>query len=341
MTNYYSPFKICFHQDKIQALKEDPSSIIPAQVMLSITNKCNFDCKYCHNKIFFTRNDEELSYKVITEIIDDCVDMGVEVIQLTGGGEPSIHSDFKKIVNYIGEKGLRIGLVTNGTGLHQLGSEFQYFDWIRISIDANDEKSFNSYHKNSDIELYQKNMDIVEKIKKVNKNVVVGFSYIITKENFIGTSRAVDMARYYKFDNIRLTPVHTKNINHFDDYEIEDIIENIQLYKDLYENNNFKIFAQTDRFNYLETDGKKSFKECHYQDFVAFVGADGKLPPCCELQKQHSISDKTVNEERFKTLWKNRKRITVEECKRVCFFSKQNELINYLMQDKPEHVDFV
>ena len=41
--------------------------------------------------------NRKIPYEKCLEILDDCAEMGVKAIQITGGGEPSVHPDHTKI----------------------------------------------------------------------------------------------------------------------------------------------------------------------------------------------------------------------------------------------------
>jgi molybdenum cofactor biosynthesis enzyme MoaA len=53
------------------------------------------------------------------EILDDCVEMGVGAVQITGGGEPTVHADHPEIFRAVIDRGLDLALVTNGWAMRE------------------------------------------------------------------------------------------------------------------------------------------------------------------------------------------------------------------------------
>src|SRR5574343_183849 len=92
----YSPLKIIHHRKWLETVREGKQ---PAPIFVQIipTNRCNQHCNHCayrlpgysSNQLFNPRS--EMSIEKILETIRDCKEMGVKAIELTGGGEPTLH----------------------------------------------------------------------------------------------------------------------------------------------------------------------------------------------------------------------------------------------------------
>jgi len=116
-------------------------SLIPLTVELDITNSCNSACIHCHRdskpiNIKGTSSSEELSTEELLAIIGDCARIGVPEFILMGG-EPLIHPDFFRLVEYAKEKGVRnVRTSTNGQRINEGTAKelAKYFDDIQISI---------------------------------------------------------------------------------------------------------------------------------------------------------------------------------------------------------------
>ena len=81
--------------------------------ILEITNRCNMCCNTCYAN---SGKGKDLNYKKIREMIDfgaECENGRGEVLQISGG-EPSIHPDIIKIIQYAREKYQYVMLNTNG-----------------------------------------------------------------------------------------------------------------------------------------------------------------------------------------------------------------------------------
>ena len=79
-----------------------------------LTEKCNQSCNYCFAKQKMRRAEkEEMSLEDVRKIIYFLKKNSQEEIRLMGG-EPTLHPQFKEIVDFILSQGLKIRLFTNG-----------------------------------------------------------------------------------------------------------------------------------------------------------------------------------------------------------------------------------
>ena len=85
--------------------------LIPFQVSLELTHRCNLSCKHCY---IDTPLQEELSFAEYQDVLDQLADAGCLYLLLTGG-EPLTRRDFFEIAFYAKERGFILMLLTNGT----------------------------------------------------------------------------------------------------------------------------------------------------------------------------------------------------------------------------------
>ncbi len=86
-----------FSPEKAQQARDEERLLA---IRLETNHTCNLKCRYCYAGSE-AKYQEKLSYGQITEIVSQAKDMGAESIVVIGGGEPTIHPDFKRIVSYI------------------------------------------------------------------------------------------------------------------------------------------------------------------------------------------------------------------------------------------------
>ena len=86
---------------------------------MSITNRCNINCFYCHHDGMLSTSNE-MSVDEIFKIASVSKDLGVERIRFSGG-EPLVRNDIVDIVNSVNSLGFRdISITTNGIFLSEL-----------------------------------------------------------------------------------------------------------------------------------------------------------------------------------------------------------------------------
>lgn len=124
---------------------------------ISLTDHCNFRCRYCmpkekfDSKHQFLAHTELLNFEEIKRLVGIFLRFGVRKIRLTGG-EPllrkhvcSLIADLKKMRTDEG-KSLDVAMTTNGTLLKRMASDLKSagLDRVTVSLDALDETLFQS-----------------------------------------------------------------------------------------------------------------------------------------------------------------------------------------------------
>jgi len=107
-------------------------------VIFNITKRCNLKCSHCYLESQDKQYKGELSWSKIKKIIDIFGKIKIPVLLLSGG-EPLMHKDIFKIIDYAKNKSIRVGLSTNGTlisksiarRLKDIG-----IDYVGVSIDG-------------------------------------------------------------------------------------------------------------------------------------------------------------------------------------------------------------
>jgi cyclic pyranopterin phosphate synthase len=124
-------------------------------VRISLTDRCNFDCVYCHNEgLGDTRGplepqDDEMSADDVVRFLEVCEEFGVEKAKFTGG-EPMLREDLEEIVRRTPDS-IETSLTTNGTflpgraeGLVEAG-----LSRVNVSQDALDPEAFREVTKSN------------------------------------------------------------------------------------------------------------------------------------------------------------------------------------------------
>jgi cyclic pyranopterin phosphate synthase len=117
-------------------------------IRISLTDRCNFDCVYCHNEgLGDTRGpmdpqDEEMTADEVVRILEVVSEFGVQKVKFTGG-EPMLRRDLEEIIRRTPDK-MEVSMTTNGTflpgrakGLVEAGLER-----VNVSQDALDREQF-------------------------------------------------------------------------------------------------------------------------------------------------------------------------------------------------------
>lgn len=109
----------------------------PLHLQLNLTNSCQLACSYCSCA---DRRDKKNVVRNVMDIYDLRHYLNImpslQACTITGGGEPLLYPALKEIIYILSEKGIKIGIVTNGIELKRLTHDMiTRLTWIRISFD--------------------------------------------------------------------------------------------------------------------------------------------------------------------------------------------------------------
>ena len=118
---------------------------------VSVTDRCNFRCRYCMpREVFgadfeFLPRGEILSFEEIARLAGIAAQLGVRKIRLTGG-EPTLRADLPALVRLLREAAPDVGLAmtTNGSRLTTLAGPLAEagLDRVAVSLDTLDDATF-------------------------------------------------------------------------------------------------------------------------------------------------------------------------------------------------------
>jgi len=107
-------------------------------VYIEITKSCNLRCIHCYDDAILGNSSNSLTNSELTDIIDECDELGVIDFVITGG-EPLMYDGVLDILNYIKKRRMDFSLFTNGVllnegiikELNQLNPEY-----VAVSVDS-------------------------------------------------------------------------------------------------------------------------------------------------------------------------------------------------------------
>ncbi len=117
-------------------------------VRVSLTDRCNFDCIYCHNEgLGDTRGpmepgENEMGTEDVVRFLEVVEEYGVEKVKFTGG-EPMLREDLEEIIRRTPDS-METSMTTNGTFLPGRAEDLKAagLDRVNVSQDALDPDDF-------------------------------------------------------------------------------------------------------------------------------------------------------------------------------------------------------
>ena len=302
--------KLFNHLDRLSCLQDGIIKPIVAHIMP--TSICNLNCPYCSIK---SRPLEELDLDDIKHAVTELRKNGLKAVIISGGGEPTLYKHFDKLINFLDDLDLEIGLITNGTMLTKINLD--KITWVRVSIN-------------------QETIDNLE--LPVMKNVL-GFSYIVSGETKDTLTKNIDKI------NILVNKYNPKYVRVLSDCAIsnEEIIKTQELIKSVLVNYSNKVFFQ--QFKLPESP-----ENCYLGYLHPVLYCDGYVYPCDSIVLNDHSNQKFKEKYRICDMGnlepllmpKSIKSLVCpkEDCPN-CVFSKQNNLLDSIINPTEVHKNFI
>lgn len=155
------------------------------EVRIEPTNICNAKCIMCpRDKL--TRTQGIMSLELYKNIIDQCIEAGVNKVSLENFGEPFIDPYIFHRAKYAKEKGLEVLTITNASLLteEKCKQAIKYFDTIRISMYGMTKETYEKIHVGLSYETLQSNLTslFLENNKQKNKTHIIMY-FLLMEEN--------------------------------------------------------------------------------------------------------------------------------------------------------------
>ena len=289
--------------------------IIPLHIQLSPTNDCNLNCSFC--SCADRDKKKQLSLEQIIKIICICAQRGAKAMTITGGGEPLLHPDINKIINYASGIGIKSGLVTNGILLNRL-DHHEDLIWCRISSADDRVPSFDS---------------IIEAIK-INPKTDWAFSHVISRNpNYQTIRNIIYFANEHKFTHVRLVSDLCDLDNVPSMGEVASKIRNSGV-------EDSKVIYQGRK------DSTKGTKNCYISLLKPVIAPEG-IFPCCGIQYAiHGQPRDMIDELKMGDLkdlpeiLDKQKHFDGSICD-ICYYNQYNQILSLLKERNIKHANFV
>ncbi|HZQ44468.1 MAG TPA: radical SAM protein [Acidobacteriaceae bacterium] len=303
MSARYSTLKALKFYDRIEAMRGGRVAG-PVHVQLILSDLCNQSCHFCayrdpkytSSQLFHIAGNYNpnrmLPFDKVVEILDDCAELGVKAIQLTGGGEPSVYPRFDDVVDAIVERGMQWALVTNGVIQKW---DYSSAAWVRVSIDAGDGDTYSKIRSVP--------RGHWEAAWKTVRKYRCGVGFVVTPENWGGIYQAARTAKECGASNIRIgAQFSEEGASLFDG--IAESAAALVLEAQMLADDNFEVINRFDEKLSELDQGAPDYERCGYQHFTTYIGADQNLYRCCVYAYNERGKIASLQGRRFKDVWR-------------------------------------
>ena len=313
--------KILQYQDKLNYFFNGYKTLI--SIELDLTNLCNNKCPDCTG---VNDNSAALTFKQIKKLIDELSEIfHVESIVISGGGEPLIHPNFSDVLYYIKQKGIKIGLNSNGLALDEEKAKaiLECCSYFRISLDAGTPDIYTKTH-GMDQNSFNKVIDNIKMFSCMKKQLdsKIGFGTgFLTSELTKGDI----------FDFFRLSKecgVGFAQLRPFTG-DFTSIENEFNKSKEMFEDENFKVTASIHKYSRFNDGEKRPYSKCYGMFFNTVVTADFKVFACIHHRQKQNYFLGDLNETTLKEIWNSsriREVFETIDCNDCPYFCRNDDI---------------
>lgn len=281
------------NKKKIRARKE---------LRLVYTQKCNYNCSFCHAEGIKNKIEEKLTnqeivnfYKVLNS------NYNISSVHITGG-EPFLNNNMLDLLKKLKSEDARITITSNGYDIPTRSDVFEYLDKINISIHSLDKEK---YEKISRVEgSYEKSLNNIKLLRNRFPILKIGINTTLTPDlekdkddliNIINFSESIQA----NMKIIELLPTY-KNEEIVPTEKVIPILEELhyklikeEFRKKVYEKNGHKITLTKCTCSAV-CDYKDKARAC-YENNDIYLSMDGDLHLCRKNDKVISVYEELHN----------------------------------------------
>lgn len=267
--------KIIPYLDDIEAVLQG-EFIPPVTCEIDPSNRCQNKCDFCMYTEYREKNQIDLNFEIYLNLIDNLRNIGVRSITFTGGGEPSMHPEFRNMI--LAAQGFELGLATNGIFLDEIFDLLDRFKFVRISLDAATGKTYGLLKGFNFFDV------VIENVKaalEADPRPIIGLSYVISKGNEHEIEKAQILAKDLGVNYIQIKPAYQK-------YDLDYCVSG-----------NEQSFV-------LKRYAASMGLPCAAAHLVGIVGADANVYYCCQGRGLDEFTVGSLEDESFSEIWKHR-----------------------------------
>jgi cyclic pyranopterin phosphate synthase len=199
---------------------------------ISVTDRCNFRCRYCMpREVFgegyrFLPRSEILTFEEITRIARVFVAHGVRKLRLTGG-EPTLRAQLPTLVRMLTAiPGVEIALTTNGSLLAAQARPLAEagLSRVTVSLDSLDDAVFR--------EMNDADFSVAEVLRGVDAAAAAGLAPVkinAVVRRGVNDHTAVDLARYFKGSGHIVRFIEYMDVGETNGWRLDDVVPGAEI----------------------------------------------------------------------------------------------------------------
>ena len=275
---------------------------------MGVEARCNLKCTMC------PRNDPnfqegEMSYEMFTRIMDQLPFL--KEVQIGGLGEPLLHRDFFKMIEYARRRKIRSVVTTNGTLLNQQNIQKiiqSGLGALHVSIDSADPEVYKSIRVGARLEVVAGNVkSLSDQRTNQGSKLEIIVNSILMRQTY---HQVEDMIRFCAA--VGADSISFSDMQYSFDVGISRESESLRLASKAQKDEMRKLFARAKSLSgklgieigLPGLDQPRARENCKQPWLYFSVKENGKVRPCCAI---HDLEFGDLNYESYSSIWNNDK----------------------------------
>ncbi|URZ02533.1 radical SAM/SPASM domain-containing protein [Clostridium felsineum] len=271
----------------------------PEELLLSLSYLCNHKCIYCCNSSGY-RLKNELSISDWLKVIDEAAELGVEVINFSGG-EPLMYPDFIKLVEQTKNKGMYPIISTNGTFLSEDTAKQLLelgVDFVHLSMSAANEKLYDSI-----VGVKGNFPKVKAAIKSLKKNnIYIRLKMVLMPNNIKYVEELLDFCDENGVDCVHLAPFILTHIARTGS-ELMPSLEDLEALHEVVNSKKRKIKVLEPSFESMCWSGESDIVKCGGIKTKLTVLSNGNVTLCEALGNNSNFVLGNIKATSIKNIW--------------------------------------
>jgi MoaA/NifB/PqqE/SkfB family radical SAM enzyme len=364
--NPFNSYKLLAHLYRWRLIKRGSDIPPPVLVTVDPINLCNLGCEWCNSDIILKKRNGIIEGDALLDIAEGLAQWrgspdwpgGVEGVCIAGGGEPLLHPDIGKFIESCTEKGIEVGVVTNGINIEVFISHLALCTWVGVSVDAGSAQTYEKLKGRNSFDKVCRNINKLTEYASKNQCTLgrnlsgngVSFKYLLYEGNVQEVETAAKIAKEIGCKSFHLRPagipwnkLNGSKKSLFDGRIRNQLIEKIDAARFL-EDGIFSIYGITHKFGH-DLNIANNFNKCHaiFMTAVFMPPRDeGKekfcVTTCCDRRGDPRLEFKeSITEfKQLERLWGSEEHwqifdsIKVKDCPR-CTYQPHNQIFEHVI----------
>ncbi|KPU55851.1 MULTISPECIES: GTP 3',8-cyclase MoaA [Bacillus cereus group] len=272
---------------------------------ISVTDRCNFRCRYCMpEEIFgpdysFLSDDKILSFDEIERITRVFVSLGVRKLRITGG-EPLLRRGLPQLIERLNKiDGVEdIGLTTNGSLLKRFAPDLYKagLSRVTVSLDSLEEDRF--FYLNGNRSKVQRVLEGIQAAAEVGMKIKINM--VVQKGK--NEQDILQMAQYFKENKHILRFIEYMDVGNYNGWELKEVVSKQEIVDAIHQvmpleriEANYAGEVAT-RYRYIGSDEEMGIISSVTDSFCssctrARISAEGKLYTCLFASKGNDLRE--------------------------------------------------